>query len=412
MPTTALSSSLRSSPPEETLARARRVAPKLGITRVTDVTRLDRVGLPVFMSIRPDAAPGSLCVNAGKGLRPIEAEVGAYMEAIEFAMAEPARANVKTVRATARDVLDGRKRPEAILDLAPKLGRAIRLDAPMACVEVREITTKRRALVPAEHVFLPYRPRANYTSLFGTSSNGLASGNTAREAIVHALCELVERDVTAFQAVRDTSALVDLDGVDGLAGELVELIRAAGLRLYVRTAKNDFDLPFFHAAIHDPDSFSPNLLNGGYGCHLHRSIAFVRAVCEAAQSRLSFIHGGRDDLVDHHDRYARWSHRQRRDHVDGVVARYARGPVVRFADVDDHASITDVARAERFVLGRLRACGMREAYAVALTRPDDELQVVRVIVPRMEVFSGAIPRVGPRLRDHARLRSHASDHAP
>jgi len=398
-----LSSSLRALSPEETLARAKKMAPKLGVTRVTDVTRLDRVGVPVFMSIRPDAAPGSLCVNAGKVLRAIEAEVGAYMEAIEYAMAEVARTHVKPIAATARDVLDGRKRPDAILDLAPKLGKAIRLDAPMACVAMREIATGARALVPAELVYLPYRPHARYRSLFGSSSNGLASGNTVREAIVHGLCELVERDVSAFQAVRDTSALVDLDDVDGPAGELVATIRGAGLELFVRVVRSDFGILYFNAIVHDPDSFSPNLLNGGYGCHPHRSIAFVRAVCEAAQSRLSFIHGGRDDLVDRHERFRGWTVRNRRAFVARVVAAYARGPVVRYRDVEDHAaSVTTIDAAERFLLARLRACGMNEAYALALTKSSDPLQVVRVVVPRMEAFDESLQRVGPRLRDHAK----------
>ena len=116
-PDVLLSSSLRPVSPEATLARAKRIAPPLGITRVTDITRLDRVGIPVYASIRPSATIGSLCVNAGKGLHPIEAEVGAYMEAIELAVAEPEAKRVPVVRATARDVLDGRTRPEAILDL-------------------------------------------------------------------------------------------------------------------------------------------------------------------------------------------------------------------------------------------------------------------------------------------------------
>src|SRR5580693_3332474 len=135
MPTVHLSSSLRTTPAHVTLARAKARARSLGITRVTDITRLDRVGVPVYASIRPAAAPGSLCVNAGKGLLPIEAEVGAYMEAIEFALAEPGAAKVPIVRKTARDVLDGRKRPGAILDLCPKLGSRVRLDAAMDCVE-------------------------------------------------------------------------------------------------------------------------------------------------------------------------------------------------------------------------------------------------------------------------------------
>jgi ribosomal protein S12 methylthiotransferase accessory factor len=398
----ALSSSLRSQPPEVTLARAKVMARALGITRVTDVTRLDRVGVPVFMSIRPDAAPGSLCVNAGKGLRPIEAEVGAYMEAIEFAMAEPHRAHAKTVHATARDVLDGHERPDAILDLAPQLGRAVRLDAPMACVAMREIATKRRALIPAELVYLPYRPHARYRSVFGSSSNGLSSGNDVREAIVHGLCEIVERDVTAFQAVRDTSVLVDLARVDGLAGELVETIRSADLDLFVRATRNDFGLPFFHAVIHDRDTVAPSLLNGGFGCHPHRSIAFVRAVCEAAQSRLSFIHGGRDDLAEYAARFLYWSREKKRAFVARVVGAFARGSGVPFDAIDDHAErVTTIDACERFVLERLRACDLREAYAATLTRPSDPLQVVRVVVPRMEVFDDTLQRVGPRLRDHA-----------
>src|SRR5208282_6051864 len=102
-----LSSSMRTSTPEATLARAKSRAGALGITRVTDITRLDHVGIPVYASIRPGAAAGSLCVNAGKGFHPIEAEVGAYMEAIEFALAEPGASHVALVRATAGDVLDG-----------------------------------------------------------------------------------------------------------------------------------------------------------------------------------------------------------------------------------------------------------------------------------------------------------------
>jgi ribosomal protein S12 methylthiotransferase accessory factor len=84
-----LSSSLRRRSAEETLRIiANDIAPQLGITRVTDTTWLDRIGIPVFASIRPDALKGSLCVNAGKGLRSVEAKIGAYMEAIEFSLAQ------------------------------------------------------------------------------------------------------------------------------------------------------------------------------------------------------------------------------------------------------------------------------------------------------------------------------------
>jgi ribosomal protein S12 methylthiotransferase accessory factor YcaO len=71
--------------------------------------------------------------------------------------------------------------------------------------------------------------------------------------------------------------------------------------------------------------------------------------------------------------------------------------------IDDlSAEVTDVERCERFVLQRLQALGFDRAYRVALTSPADDLQVVRAIVPRMEVFNDAVSRLGVRLRDHAR----------
>ena len=407
MSTVHLSSSLRTTPPSVTLERARALAPTLWISRVTDVTRLDRVGIPVYSSIRPSAAPGSLCVNAGKGLHPIEAEVGAYMEAIEFALAEPgASPHVTIVRATARDVLDGRTRPEAILDLCPRLGEKIRLDAPMDCVEAEDIRTGERALVPAELVFLPYRPRPGWKGLFGTSTNGLSSGNTLREATVHGLCELLERDVCSFEAVRDTSDLVDLDTVEGPGRTLVDILRAADLDLFVRTAKNTFGMPYFFAIINDRDSYAPHLLNGGFGCHVHRSVAFVRAVAEAAQSRLSFIHGGRDDLTNVHDRYRGWSKSRKRAFVEMVIARASRGEPIPMSAVDDHsATVTTVERAEAYILDRLESLGFARAYRVAYCAPGDDLQVTRLIVPRIEFFSDTISRIGVRLRDHARANA-------
>jgi ribosomal protein S12 methylthiotransferase accessory factor len=376
-PTIHLSSSLRTTPPEVTLARAKARAPSLGISRVTDITRLDRVGLPVYASIRPSAVAGSLCVNAGKGLRPIEAEVGAYMEAIEFALAEPGAAGIATVSATCRDVHDGRARPEAILDFCPRQGSRVRVDAPIDCVEAEDIVTGKRALVPAELVFIPFRPSRRHASLFGTTSNGLASGNTRLEATVHGLCEVLER-------------------------QLVETIREADLDLYVRTVKNEFGLAYFVAIINDRDAYAPHLLNGGFGCHPHRSVAFVRAVAEAAQSRLSFIHGGRDDLIDVQHRYRGWNAKRKRAFVESVVERAARGQPVPMHAVDDtSATVTSVEACEKMLLERLERLGFDRVYRVVLTRPDDDLQVVRVIVPRAEMFSDTVPRLGVRLRDHA-----------
>src|SRR5262249_13723679 len=135
----------------------------------------------------------------------------------------------------------------------------------------------------------------------------------------------------------------------------------------------------------------------------HRSVAFVRAVAEAAQSRLSFIHGGRDDLTDVEGRYRGWSAKKKRAFVESVVERASRGPAVPSHAVGDlSAEVTSVEACEEMLLERLAVLGFGHVYRVVLTRPEDDLHVVRVIVPRAEMFSETVPRVGVRLRDHAR----------
>jgi ribosomal protein S12 methylthiotransferase accessory factor len=400
-----LSSSLRVVPPQQTLANAEKRARELGITRVTDITRLDRVGIPVYASIRPNARPGSLCVNAGKGQYAVEAEVGAYMEAIEYALAEPGASQLETVKAKARDVLDGADRYDAILDLCPRTGTRIRLEERMTCVEVHDIVTGRAALIPAELVFFPFVPSRSERAIFGSDTNGLASGNSVQEATVHALAEGIERDIRSFEALRDTSVLVDLDSIGDPERNLVEAIRSAGFRLFVRVVANPFGVSYFSATLFDPETDSPYFVNAGFGCHPHRNVALVRAICEAAQSRLSFIHGGRDDLEDWYVLFRNWPHKRKRAHIARMVAEAGRDQerAVRLADLDDWSGqCGDVARCEQWLIEKLQAAGFPRLLRATFCRPTDSVQVVKVVIPRLEYFSERSRRTGKRLRDHAR----------
>ena len=52
--------------PAETLARLKPLLPRMGITRLANVTGLDTIGIPVVMSVRPNSRSRS--VSQGKGL--------------------------------------------------------------------------------------------------------------------------------------------------------------------------------------------------------------------------------------------------------------------------------------------------------------------------------------------------------
>lgn len=395
-------SSLRAVPVEITLERAARLGRRLGITRVTEITRLDRVGIPVFASIRPGAQDGSLCVNAGKGVTASEARASAWMEAIEFAFAEPGVSSVPIVDAAARRILDGPTRPEAILDFCPLLGAQIALDEPMPCVAAEELLSGGSCLVPAEMVFLPAALQAPYR-YFGSSSNGLASGNTLLEATVHGLAELIERDICAFCHVSAPSSLVSLESLPPPAAALAGAIHAAGLHLAVRALPNPFDLPCFEAAIADPEMHSPFYINGGYGCHPHRAIALARALCEAAQSRLSVIHGGRDELEEQESRFRVMDEAEQETYVERLWRKVSTASqTLAYAATPDRANETpDLASAFDVMAKALAKVGLNRICRIRFTGPEEELCVVRMMVPGLEEFHPVtMPRMGRRLRDY------------
>src|SRR5579863_8706810 len=66
---------------------------RAGITRLANVTGLDRLGVPVVLAIRP--AGQTLSANAGKGLDMASAWVSAAMEAIEVFHAESAAPDLR-----------------------------------------------------------------------------------------------------------------------------------------------------------------------------------------------------------------------------------------------------------------------------------------------------------------------------
>src|SRR2546428_8332196 len=77
-----LGGTIRHCSPQETLARVRPLFPMFGITRLANVTGLDRIGIPVWLCVRPNAR--CLSVSQGKGLDDDLARVSAVIESIEL----------------------------------------------------------------------------------------------------------------------------------------------------------------------------------------------------------------------------------------------------------------------------------------------------------------------------------------
>ena len=376
---------MRSLPPETTLLHARQWAATAGISEVTDITELDVLGVPVFVSVRPQARGDAF--TFGKGLRAVDAEVGAYMEALEFYFAEPGVGNVSTRWGTAREVAG--HTDDSILDFVPLLQREVDLDGPLLLASVRNLESGNECLIPAELIYYP-APEVGQ-SLFGSSTNGLASGNSVLEATIQALLELIERDIWSFEFVRRASKLVEAASLPDNVREIVERAERNGLQLKIRTIPNDYGVPFFAAFLFDLNNPSRKTFNGGWACDPDRDRALVRAVTEAAQSRVAFIHGGRKVKTTADEQEAELV----RQHIMGVSDARQQTSLTEIPDLAVAGTLEQKLDA---LIERLRRVVKEPIYRVVLTSPELPLQVVRVVVPLLENLKETRVRVGRRLK--------------
>ena len=67
---------------EETLAEILPLCPRIGITRISDITCLDKLYIPNFSAILP-GTEDTIWVYSGKGTTKSDAKASAIMEAIE-----------------------------------------------------------------------------------------------------------------------------------------------------------------------------------------------------------------------------------------------------------------------------------------------------------------------------------------
>jgi ribosomal protein S12 methylthiotransferase accessory factor len=278
-------------PPAETLERIKSVIPEVGITRVADISGLDRVGLPVFSAIRPSAADGAISVYAGKGITESEARVSVIMEAVERFSAEVENFKEQLLF----DSYDNLSTDNSALNPADLIlpGR-LSSDTKIEWYPSWDILNDEEVLVPANAVFHPYRPQQGRWQLFRSNTNGLASGNVIEEAIFHGLMEVVERDAVSIAEINRNPG-VGLNVGAGPVGDIIKTFESHGIRIHLWWVPTDTDTPSIVAASDDEKMRDAALLVMGAGSHTDPQIAAVRALTEVAQSRATQIHGARED---------------------------------------------------------------------------------------------------------------------
>jgi ribosomal protein S12 methylthiotransferase accessory factor len=279
---------------DEALLIARRLAADLGMSRLADVTGLDRIGLPVWQAVRPWGR--SLSVHQGKGLDPASAKLGACMEAIECSHAEAWSA---PLRHCAFADLPAAERAPAADDFARQRG-AIADDRTLDWVAAERLDGHGSLWVPAATVSLDL-VNAGPDGVT-RSSNGQGAGFDLEFASFKGLCEVIERDAFAawqqgslFSRGDDEVCIAAITYPWFLALHARLTVLGIGVRVYQLPAI--IAMPVVAVELHDRSGEAAGVpYAAGTSAHPDVEAALKAALTEAIQSRLTIIAGARDDL--------------------------------------------------------------------------------------------------------------------
>lgn len=377
----------RSCHPVDTLERIEQFTADAGITRVADITDLDRLGIPVYSCIRPTAADGAISVYNGKGGTEEEARVAGIMEGIERYCAEAIPRDIQPYTyqeliAKGYTVLE----PESLI-----LPHSADRDAAIPWIEGYDIANNESIYVPFNAVVHPnpyYMPQ-----LFRSNSNGIASGNTLEEAIFYALTEVIERDSWSLAEItRNTGKkLIELPEK---VQEMKDKFTKNGIDVILRDITSELGIPTIAAVADDVELKDPRLLMIGMGTHTSAEIAMIRALSEVAQSRATQIHGAREDAT-----LAKLREIMGYEQVKRMNAYWFAGDDYKPASQITSWNSNDFKTDIETIISRLKASGLSRVIVCDLTDPVFQIPVVRVIVPGLECFTIDNERCGKRCRE-------------
>ena len=418
----------RVQPVEATLKNVNQIVNEIGITRIADITDMDRLKIPNFSSVLP-GTEDYIWVYGGKGPTRNHAKASAIMESIERFSSLPRNYAGKIIRGSYEELSKSHnilKYGDVIEPVSFSLDDQMVMDY---CVGY-DLMNKKNILVPlslALFKYIPKPPSVNPYAFYHT--NGLSSGNVIEEAICHSLCEVIERDAvsiaefvsSAFQFhilrtienelirngvklkpiesrkfVDDNEMYPDVDlndiGEDNEpTRKLLGKFENCQISIKVKDVTSDLEIPTFIASSVEWINHDYGYLVEGHGTHPDSRIAMIRAITEVSQSRAANIQGSRDDL-----RKMKYDPEDSDDKRSWQFIKSAKS--IKFSEITSYHN-EDILDDIKLILAKLKERKLNRAIIVNLTHPRINIPVVRAIVPGLETFKVNKSIVGNRAKE-------------
>jgi len=364
----------RTASPETFLQTILECLPRCGISRLGDLSYLPSPSFPVVQACRPDpmfhSSYGQNSGAQGKGVSTVQAKLSASMEAIESFCTEPRATNL--VRASYCEL----SAAHAVIPPAHVMGRwqpkRPRDDEPLMWTSGLWLEEDCEVFLPAETVFFPFLPHSYDTnSFFPCSSDGVASGSSVLEAVIHALYEKIERHYLALWEMGR------IESVEVSVGDLESFAVAS----WNRNLAEGMPLRFWSFLIPGienlPMVFATRENWGGMGCSSSVEVSVLRAISETAQSQALGISGSREDT----NRHSFQSLGGETEPETLTLSQYRERVTDR--------TFNDLRTEYRFLMKWLHEAGFPMTLVANLTRNGVDVPVVRVVVPGLMYLQAA-----------------------
>ncbi len=352
------------------------LAKRIGVTRVANLTGLDRLAVPVMAAIRPLSR--NLTVSFGKGLTMEQAECSAVMEAAELFYSESPCTDL--LAATYDDL-------PAHTALDPSLLRRHKTSHGLgserfAWIEGQDLLSGEPILTPWQAISMDFTENARRNpSKVKTGATGLAAGFDETQAIVHGIYEVIERNChNTWNDLDDAARIATLIDHNCLKDDtlrpLLHTIASADLHVLVWEMSDHRKIPCFLVELVDLKPHASTAYVQGTAASLSGVEALRKALLEAMQIRLTYIAGSRDDLdwSDYGTRYDAVVE-SRKWLIEKPISRKRLHPEnVRYNEA--HIELAEVKL-------RMTSAGHQKIIAVRLSPPEEDVSVVKIMIPNL-----------------------------
>jgi ribosomal protein S12 methylthiotransferase accessory factor len=279
--------------PEETVQRALSSLASTGRPVLEGVLRLDhldRIGIPAYVcKVNPELKESmGLTDTLGKGITADQAKAGALMELVERYSAMSFLDHDDTKHFIARYDDISHHVPPPLIFLEPferyqHNQQSILTDlcaCPLAWTWSYSLTQGKSFLFPLKW----------FAFIYGTT--GFAAGNTLEEAILQALCEVVERHAISTVIMKKLpTPSIDPDSIrQPVIQDLISKFHQAGISTHIKDFSQGLGIPTVEVLAFDPQApVNTVRIYNAAGTHIDKNMALIRALTEIAQHRCQII---------------------------------------------------------------------------------------------------------------------------